>query len=319
MGSAIVANRRYLGMLLLLCASCSIQGKSLDSLFESALSNFEFLPEYYTKFDLSTFAFHKNRYFKEQYLAESNTGLEFMFLSYRQILYSVWDVKFKIGLGDIPGNNVFSVLNIYFNIVPTIELRLPSVNIVAGYEHQCVHEVDRKNYPVIYYNAPFLAIGSKNMRVNEYWVPLAAEAGWKFKNRLGWYAAYVDYLKDGFGIVHPDKLNGYNAYSQEIRADGRYAFYRRKSWIFTVHQQLRLGHYDRTASVIDHGGIYWREDIGFESFFRRGKRGGALYCKYILDDLPTIKGTIADASGVRPDLPVFSKDKLLEIGVSFFN
>jgi hypothetical protein len=234
-------------------------------------------------------------------------------------LYSVWDAKFKIGLGDIPGNNVFSVLNIYFNISPTIELRLPHVNTVIGLEHQCIHEVDRKNYHTIYWNAPFIAIGSKNMRVNEYWIPLAAENGWTLKNRLGWYGAYVDYLKDGFGLVHPEKLNGFNPYSQELRADVRYAFYRRHSWIVTVHEQLKFGHYDKTANVIDHGGLYWREDIGFESFFRKGKRGGALYVKYIMDDFPTIKGYPDPNTGISPDLPVFSKDKLLEIGVSFFN
>jgi hypothetical protein len=291
----------------------SPQCKSLDSMYNVIFSNFQFLPEYDTKFDLSTFAFQKNKYFKEQYLAECNTGLEFMFLSYRQLIYSVWDVKFKIGLGDIPGNNVFSVLNIYFNIVPTFEFRLPHVNLIAVMEHQCVHEVDRKNYPVIYWNAPYIAAASKNFRSNDYWTPLAADSGWKFVNRLGWYLAYVDYMKDGFGIVHPEKLNGFNPYSQEIRGDARFAFYKRRSWVVTVHEQFRFGHYDKTANVVDHGGLYWREDIGLENYFRKGKRGAAFYCKYIMDDLPSIKGLAGET------LPVFSKDKLLEIGVSFFD
>jgi len=53
--------------------------KSLDSLYDSFINNFEFLPEYYLKSDLSAFAFQKNAFFREQYLAESNTGLESCF------------------------------------------------------------------------------------------------------------------------------------------------------------------------------------------------------------------------------------------------
>lgn len=293
------------------CAYCrplELLSARVDSLYEALVSNFEFLPEYYLKSDLSTFAFQKDTYFKQQYLAESNTGLEFVFLSFRKLLYSVWDVKFKIGLGDIPGNNVFSVLNIHFIITPTVELRLRSVNVIAGFEHQCVHEVDRKNYPVIYWNSPFLAFGSKNMRVNDYWIPLAAENGWTFHNRLAWYIGYLNYLKQGFGIVEPDKLNGSNSYVQEIRADSRYGIFKRKSWIITVHEQFRIGEYERLPGIVDNSGVYWREDIGVESYFCKGKRGAALWAKFIFDDVPKVR-----------DLPVFSKDKLLEIGVSFFN
>jgi hypothetical protein len=290
-------------------ASC----KSLDSLYEAVLANFQMLPEYHTKFDLTTFAFHKSAYFRQQYLAETNTGLEFMFLSFRELLYSTWDVHFKIGLGDIPGNNVFSVLNIHFYINPTLELRLSKVNINAGYEHLCIHEMDRKNYPVIYYNAPFLSVGSTNMRISRYWQILAEGNDWTFMNKLGWRASYLNFMKDGLGLVTPDKVNGYNPYSHELRIDARYAVYLRRSWIVTAHEQLRLGSYDRTAKVIDHGGFYWRQSFGPEIFFRKGKRGAALYFTLIFDDLPTIKAL--DGS----DLPVFSKDKLLEMGVSFFD
>ena len=304
---------RYLMLMLLLanssyCNPLTLISARIDSLYEAVISQFGFLPEYYLKSDLSTFAFQKDTYFKQQYLAESNTGLELEFLSFRDLLYSIWDVKFKIGLGDIPGNNVFSVLNIHFIITPTVELRLRSLNVIVGFEHQCVHEVDRKNYTVIYWNSPFLALGSKNMRVNDYWVPLAAENGWTFKNRWAWYISYVNYLKEGFGIVDPNKLNGSNSYVQEIRTDTRYAVYKRKAWIVTIHEQFRLGQYERLPGIVDNSGVYWREDIGAESYFCKGKRGAALWAKFIWDDVPAVRG-----------LPVFSKDKLLEIGVSFFN
>ena len=293
------------------CLCIAAQGacaKSLDSLYDSFINNFEFLPEYYLKSDLSAFAFQKNAFFREQYLAESNTGLEFMFLSYRQLLYSVWDVKFKIGLGEVPGNVVFSVLNIHFIITPTIELRLPSLNAMTGLEHQCVHEVDRKSYPVVHWNAPFLGIASKNMRDNIYWIPLASPDGWTTFNRLSWYGGYYYYLKEFFDLATPEKLSGFNAATHELRLDGRYAFYKRKSWIVAFHDKIRLGLYEPTPGVADHSGVFWREELGFESFFSKGKRGGMIYCRYYFDDLPDVEG-----------LPIFSKDRLLEIGVSFFN
>jgi hypothetical protein len=301
----------FLSIVLFLSNSASC--KSLDSLYKVIHNNFQFFPEYHTKFDLSTFAFHKNTWFKQQYLAETNTGLEFMFLSFRELLYSTWDVNFKVGLGDIPGNNVFSVLNVHFYINPTLELRLSKVNINAGYEHLCVHEVDRKNYPVIYYNAPFLSVGSSNMRIGKYWQILAEGHDWPFINRLGWRLSYLNFMKDGLGIVSPDKVNGFNPYSHEIRVDARYAVYIRRSWVVTAHENLRLGQYDKTTGVVDHGGIYWRQSLGPEIFFRKGKRGAALYFSFILDDLPPVK--TLDGS----EWPIFSKDKLLEIGLSFFD
>jgi hypothetical protein len=305
--------RKIIIVFLSVVSICIPSSASLDSLYNWALANFQILPEYHTKFDLTTFAFHKNTYFKQQYLAETNTGLEFMFLSFRDWLYSTWDVNFKIGLGDIPGNNVFSVLNIHFYINPTLELRLPKVIINAGYEHLCVHEVDRKNYPVIYYNAPFLSIGSSNMRINRYWQILAEGHDWTIMNRLGWRLSYLNFMKDGLGLVSPDKVNGHNPYSHELRGDARFAVYMRRSWIVTVHEQIRLGQYDRVPDEVDKSGIYWREGLGFEIFLRPGKRGAAMYFNYILDDLPMVKGLNGQS------LPVFSKDKLLEIGISFFD
>jgi hypothetical protein len=307
-GRAMRNNKFFVLFFLLLVLPYPAPAKPLDSLYQAFVSNFDFLPEYYLKFDFSTFAFKKDLYFQQQYLAESNTGLEFAFISFRQLLYSIWDVKFKIGLGDIPGNQVFSVLNIHFNINPTFELRLARLNIIAGLEHQCVHEVDRKNYPVVFWNAPFVALGSKNMRVNQFWIPLGSEDGWTLQNRFAWYICYVNFIQGDVGIGTPEAINGNNPYLQEGRLDTRFAFYRRKSWIVTVHNFTRIGQYQATANVADHGGIYWREEIGIESYFRRGKRGAAIFGKYIRDDLPPLAG-----------LPVFSKDRLLEFGVSFFN
>jgi hypothetical protein len=299
-------------MFLSLSVPSQASSNSLDSLYASFLRNFHIFPEYHAKVDLTTFAFHKDTYFKQQYLAEFNTGLELMMISFRQLLYSVWYVNSKIGLGDIPGNNVFSVLNIHFTISPTLEARFTNLILYAGYTHLCVHEVDRKNYPVIFYNAPSIGIGSPNMRVSEYWKVLTESANWTFKNKIGWRLTYLNFMKDGLGLADPGKLNGHNPYSHEIRTEGRYAVILRRSWIVTIHEQLRFGQYDPTDEV-DHGGLYWSQTLGTEIFFRKGIRGAAMYFNFILDDLPMVKSLTGQY------LPVFSKDKLLEIGLTFFD
>ena len=109
---------------ILLSLTCISSASMIDSIFEPLMKPFHFLPEYHIAFDISTFALHKDAFFKRQYLAEPHPQLEFCFISWKDLLASVWDVDFQFGLGEVPGNNVFTVLNVTFGIDPTIQLRL---------------------------------------------------------------------------------------------------------------------------------------------------------------------------------------------------
>jgi hypothetical protein len=278
------------------------------STFESFLHDFTLLPEYYLQTDIKTFLLHKNDYFRRQYLAEANLGLEFMLLSFRDLVYSTWDFDFDVGIGEVPGNIVFTVLDIMFSITPQIEVRLPHVDIATGLQHYCVHEVDRKDLSIVYWNNLYLAAGSKNRRINEFWSPLAADTGWTLRNRISWHARWGFFLKEFFGLVAPTKLDGMNPRTTDVRISSRFAFYRRRSWIVAVRACTMVGHYAEVTGLTDRSGIYWRQDLGIQSFFRRGRRGGALYVNFVLDHLPAVAGVSR-----------FSKDRLLEIGVSFFN
>jgi hypothetical protein len=83
---------------------------SIDSIFEPIITRFDLLPDYYLDFDLSTFALHRDSFYKRQYLAEPHPELEFCLVSYKDLIASVWKVDFLFGLESwfTRGNSRFS-------------------------------------------------------------------------------------------------------------------------------------------------------------------------------------------------------------------
>ena len=217
---------------------------SIDSLFEPFFKSFDFLPDYYLRFKLSTFAFHQDAFFKRQYLAEPHTDLEFKLVSYKNIVSSVWNVDFQFGLGEIPGNTVFTVLNVAFGIDPKIEFRLSPFLLSTGIVHHCYHEIDESYFPLIYNNRIHLEAASHNIRLNDYFHVLTKDSLFQFKNRFSWKAEAGYYLKEFFGLVGPGKLNGNSPLVTELYSTSRYAFYRRRSWIFSFRGETTLGLFD---------------------------------------------------------------------------
>lgn len=274
-------------------------------------ANFEFLPEFHLDADLFTFFNHKNSYFKTRYYLENNTNLDFVLISYKKIVYSVWDFQFQTGMGQTPGNIVFDPKDISFGIIPAFEFRIPYVNIQFGNDHHCFHEIDTLGFPTVYYNKGFIAAGSKNMRLYDYWTRMNEDGGWTFLNRVSWYCKASYYVKDFFGLIGPWKINGVNPNVFDCMLDMRFAFYMRRSWIFDARGATTIGYFKRQekdAGIIsEEKGTFWRQDFGIESMFRRGKRGGILFATFTLDHLPLYSGN-----------PRFSKDRLLQIGIRFF-
>lgn len=290
---------------------------TLDSLFEPLIRPFDLLPDYYTRFDLSTFALHRNAFFKRQYLAEPRPELEFCFLSYKNLIASVWSADFQFGLGEVPGDNVFTVLNVSFGINPMIELRLHDLRITGGLSHHCYHEIDRSDFPIVYDNKLFCFASSNNARLNDFFHTLTADKAFSYKNRFAWDAEAGYYLREFFGLASPSKLNGNNPLLWEASSTCRYAFYRRLSWIVTLRGESTVGTFSQMGGyhVSSGSNWYWNEAVGAEAYFIRGSRGACFYLLYHLDDLP-----------VEPNNPSFtlgnsrfSKNGLAQIGIIFFN
>jgi hypothetical protein len=290
---------------------------SVDSLFEPLIRPIELLPEYYMQFDLSAFALQRDAFFKRQYLAEPHPNLEFYLLSYKNLIAWLWDVDFQFGLGQVPGNNVFTVLNVASGYNPKLEVRLHDVWVTVGVAHRCFHEIDRSDFPIAYWNRLHLETSSPNARVNTFWRTLVNDPGFSHKNRFAWQAGAGYYLKELFGWVDPGKIDGYDPFIWDVSLVCRYAFYKRRSWIFSMRGESTVGNFSRMGGthVVNGSNWYWHEGVGMEAFLIRGARGGCIYALYHLDDMPA-----------QPDGPAFtlgnsrfSKNGLLQIGLTFFN
>ncbi len=290
---------------------------SADSLSGAPGPSLVLLPDYYLCFDMSTFALYRDAFFKREYLAEQHPQFEFCLLSYKNLLAFTWDVDFQVGLGEVPGNNVFTVLSIAFGYSPALEVRLRDVWISGGLEHRCLHDVDRSDFPVAYWNRGVLNCSSPNARLGAYWHALAADKDFSQKSRVAWQAQSAYCIKDFFGLVSPGKLDGYDPFVWEVNGVCRYAFFKRGSWILDLRGESIAGNFSRAHGYHVSSGTnwYWRETAGIEAFFTRGVRGASLYVLYNLDDMP------ADPNGPSFTLgdSRFSKDELLQIGVTFFN
>jgi hypothetical protein len=256
------------------------------------------------------FFLHKDGYddyFKKRYYLEANTNIEFVFVSYKKFIYSVWDIELQTGMGQTPGNVVFDPKDINFGIVPALEFRFPTVYLQGGLNHHCFHEIDRKDFKTVYWNKLFIAAGSKNMRLYDFWSQLNAEDGWTYANRVSWYATWGYYLRRFFGIVEEGTMNGENYKIHEAAVDVRFAFYQRKSWTLDLRGTTNIGYWRSLPGDLKDNGVFWRNDFSLENNFRRGKQGGMIFITYTLDNLPKYQG-----------FPRFSKDRLLLIGVRFF-
>jgi hypothetical protein len=217
----------------------------------------------------------------------------------------------------VPGNNVFTVLNVAFGIDPTVEIRLPGVLLSSGLAHHCYHEIDRSDFPLVHNNRFHLGASSHNRRLNDYFHDLHTDSSFGFSRRFSWQVDAGYYLRDFFNLVSPDKLNGNSPLVTEVLSSVRYAFHRRRSWIFTFRGASALGYFNRTGGyhVKSNGILYWKQSFGTEAFFIRGARGGCLYLSYHIDDLPVPLESPSFTLGNSR----FSKNGLLEIGIVFFN
>ncbi|HUI94050.1 MAG TPA: hypothetical protein VLX68_17560 [Chitinivibrionales bacterium] len=288
-----------------------------DSLSMPPAQSFTLLPEYYMQFDMSAFALQRDAFFRRQYLAEPHPDLDFYLFSFKSFIAMAWDVDFLFGLGEVPGDNVFTNLNVSLGYGPDLELRLRNAWVTAGLEHRCFHDIDRKDFPIVWWDRLHAEASSPNARLNTYWRTLVADREFSYRNRVAWQAGAGYYLKELFGWVDPYKIDGNDPFIWDASAKCRYAFYKRRSWIFSMRGETTVGNFSRLdgSHVANGTNWFWREAVGVEAFFIRGARGGCVYALYDLDDMPVQPSdppfTLGDSR--------FSRNGLLQIGITVFN
>lgn len=287
---------RFVLPFLFLCSFSSRAGvlSGFES-FERYLDRFEFMSEVHLSCNGGYFSFHQDSTYLSRYFIETNSDLEFALVSYRKLVYSVWSLYVRTGMGRQDELVIFDPRNSRYGIVPALELRLPWFNLNSGLEHFCFHDIDRNDDSTEYWNKPYVSLRSSNDRLGEYRRGLIDEGKWDLASRLSWSVSVGHYASTIFGIFPRAILTGGHDYDWEATFESRYAFYKRLSWLVNARILMNL-------NLSTEKTLYQTYGISLQSHFRRGHAGSMLYMDYYpLDQLP-----------VRP------KDRLLETGVRFY-
>jgi hypothetical protein len=270
-------------------------------------SNIAFFPHYRCNIDIYSFTFHKDAFFRRQYLAATDLCLEadFIELSDKLIFGAFSNIRF--GLGEVPGNVVFTLLNTATNLSLICKYRFNQVQTSFSMNHYCFHDIDDKLFPVIYFNTFRLSAASLFYCENDFWKHLPTGNSWIPCKQPSWNTQLSVYLKNFFGLVTPSKLNDFNDRVCEFKNFNRLALYNQRTIGAALTAEELLGY----AELNDNDGkslYYWRLNLCAELHLRGAGGGITLYTGYILDNMPPVIG-----------YPRFSKDQLLQFGIRIMN
>ena len=292
----LVFQLRFILVFLVLC-SVSPKAGILSGFepFERYLDKFEFMSEFHISCNGGYFFLHKDSAYLSQYFIETNSDLEFTLVNYRQLVYSIWSLYVRTGMGRQDDLVVFDPRNSRYGLIPALEVRLPWFDLNGGLEHFCFHDIDRNDDSTEYWNKPYVSLRSKNNRLGAYRRRLVDEGKWDLNSRLSWSASVGHYAETVFGIFPRTILTGGHDYDWEASIESRYAFYKRLSWLVNARVWANW-------NLSTENKLYQSYCLSLQSHFRRGHAGSMLYMDYYpLDQLP-----------VRP------KDRLLETGIRFY-
>jgi len=260
------------------------------------LDRFEFLPEYHLTGDIYFLALYKNADYWRRYFVENNADMELFLAGYSGRLYASLGLYVRTTMGRQDGAIMFDPRELRYVIDPALELRLEQMILRAGLDHTCFHEIDSWDGSTEYWNKAYGSLATKNCRPIEYRRRLINEGRWDAAARFAGEARFGHYLKRAFGLMDPVAIGGNHDYDWELSGDGRCALFKRLDWVVNARSQAGL-------NLSRSGLLRHRYLFGFEGHFRRGGGGLMLFVSYHLLDQMT----------VRP------KDRLMEIGVRFYN
>lgn len=304
---------KYILFITLLCTSLITASEKENSngwnrFWDYMYDRFELIPDIHLEADLSTFFFHKNSDFYERYLLENNTNLDISLVGFKEFVYFNWEIEFQTGMGRNQGENVlFDPADINYGIVPIFEFRFKPVNLQIGMNHHCFHEIDQKVEPTVYWNKPFIGVGSKNMRHGVYWETVRLDENWNWKNRYSWFVEAGFYVKNFGDIISESAINGANDRELEFRAISRVTPLRSRYWLYNIVGETLVGTWRNDSLTNGDAQLFWQQRFGIELVLRKGQRGALVFADFFLDDMPIID------SRER-----FSKDKMLQTGFRFF-
>lgn len=267
-----------------------------DGWLTRLLDRFVFLPEYHLTGDVYFLALYKNADYRRRYFVENNADMELFLAGYRRSLYASLGLYVRTTMGRQDGAIMFDPRELRYCIDPAVELRLGRLDLRGGLDHSCFHEIDSWDGRTKYWNKAYLALMSKNARPIEYRRRIIIDGRWDFGSRFSYEAKLGHYLKRAFGLLDPAVIGGNHDYSWEMTGTNRYALFRSLDWAVNARSVADL-------NLSRQGKLRQCYQVGLEGHLRRGDAGMMIFANYnLLDQLI-----------VRP------KDRLLEVGVRFYN
>ena len=255
------------------------------------------LTEYHFQQDARAYANHSNGGLRETYLISALTEFEAMAVSldsafHLGLLYSNY-----LGMGRQNEAILFDPRDVHYAIAPFFEYRRGAVFFQAGLDHRCFHEVDRRTRAVSpYWNQAYVRASSANYRfklMKKNYIDAGRDG--VFDN-LKWQA-WAGYFVRKFGGMDSTLLSGGHPWAVAAGAEAGYSFYRSRSWIFSGRNKIAM--FSDTAGTTP----YWAGELGIDADVHNRQYAVGFFVSYNYEFPQT--------------QPLFSKDRLVELGLRF--
>ena len=263
---------------------------------DSTKERFAIAPEYhFSEYMLEYFNYlHKD--YLQRYFLENKTSLEAAFFSVGEHFYCFGEVAVNVGLGRKNGPIVLNPRDFDEAFGPELEYRTAAYTLQCGLDHHCFHQIDRDPWNTLYWNKPFVSIGSAHLRDEQFKEYLSKSPSLTWKERLTWQAEYGYFVHKFFNVFDTAALSWGNPYVHEISTCGRLAPFVGKGYagILSWNNSVRI---DRSGRWL------WTEDLKAEAEVLHGAYGLSVFYDW----------RFIDQSIVREN-----RDRLMDAGLRIF-
>lgn len=266
-----------------------------DTTGSAARPSVAFLPEMHFAVSGAWFPHPVDSFSRAKYFIDAQLNSEVFFLSVGELFFWLLRYDVQAGFGRQKGPIVLDPKDINYNIIPAFELRRWGYLAQFGLQHRCFHEIDRKLTPTVYWNMPYLTIGSANMRPGDFGRDRSRRE-WDVLERVAWSVSWGWFVTDFFDALESNQVNGGHYFKHHLDAEARCAVLRTQRWDCVVGAGTALWRSGKR--------MYWAQELQVQGIYRRDEKGFAPFVRYHFD--------------LGKNVPLFSRDRLVEIGVAAF-
>ncbi|MDR2577568.1 MAG: hypothetical protein LBC70_01980 [Chitinispirillales bacterium] len=256
----------------------------------------DFLTEFYIYQDVRTFTNHKNAELREAYLVSAETEFEAIFVSLDSILHFGMLYSNYLGMGRQSAAILFDPREANYALVPYFEFRHQEIFYQIGLDHRCFHQIDRKTRSISpYWNQIYIRASSANYRFPQMRKNYIDAGRNTYLDNLRWQVT-AGYFVSKFGGMDRTLISGGHPWRATAAGDIGYSFYRSESWILSGHNKITL--------LSDTSGTpFWIGGLGIDADVHNRGYAIGFFINYNYE--------------FSRNLPLFSNDQLIELGIRF--